>query len=560
MSKQYNVSLEALKELNPDLLIDGLKIGMVIRIPKEKMLSLEEERQNELDYWAEHFILHTVVKDNTVYRLTRDYNVSEENLLELNPTLSEGLKLGMVLKIKEIISEEDLKEFDKLVLIDSIVTKDTIDIAMLLPFKFKKNDTLSKEQLFTAKNNLVSVISDFYLGASIAIDSIKNQGVCVNVKVYDTENNRDTIRSLIKSKKFEKTDVVFGPVFNWHVNHLAAELKGVPVVFPFYSSKQNNFVKDNIIKTATSREVLKEKVLTYFSQIYTGENILVVGDEKLNSKKEFEQIGAFLKEHNDSIQIEFLQPDNGYISKDRFVKKVDTLGVNWVILTSNNKVVTADVINNLKSIPNEAEVRLFAFEKKDNFTKVDNNLLADLNFVYASSGVLVDSLPGVSNFYAQYLKKNKDYPSIHASKGFDVVYDVLIRMASNDSLHLQSSFNKGMSKRVISTFNYQQKAYGGPAYNTAVYLRKFNKDLSIDVLYLKKEPESEPESELDLESEKNAEIVSETSLEQDLVEGSEQKSEQNSNHGEDQKQNYSDNALKEAVDLKEETSSREKEK
>ena len=105
---------------------------------------------------------------------------------------------------------------------------------------------------------------------------------------------------------------------------------------------------------------------------------------------------------------------------------VDTLGVNWVLLTTNNKVVTADVINNLKSIPNDAEVRLFAFEKANNFDKVDNNLLAEMSFVYASSGVLDDSLRRYLDFYAQYLRKNNAYPSEYALRGFDIVYDVLV--------------------------------------------------------------------------------------------------------------------------------------
>ncbi|MDG2281152.1 MAG: LysM peptidoglycan-binding domain-containing protein [Flavicella sp.] len=508
ISKQYNVSIESLKELNPDLLIDGLKIGMVLEIPKEKMLTPEELRQNELDHWAEHYVLHTVIKDDTLYSLTRFYNVSEEELLELNPLLSEGLKLGSILKIKEKISEERLKELDALVFKDSVATQDTINVAMLLPFKFTKNDTLSKEQLFTTRNNLVSIITDFYLGADIAIDSIKKQGVHVDLKVYDSENNRDTIKGFIKSDKFKNTDVLFGPVFNHQVNYVAAELKDIPVVFPFYSSKQKTFVKDNIVKTVTSRDVLKDKVLSYFTEIYTNEKILVVGDEKLASRKEFKEIQKFLKENHDSVkEVNFLQPENGYISKERFVEKVDTLGVNWVILTTNNKVVTADVINNLKSIPNDAEVRLFAFEKAGNFDKVDNNMLAALDFVYASSGVLVDSLPGVSDFYAQYLRKNKGYPSEYASKGFDVVYDVLMRMASNDSLSLRTSFEKGASKRVRSTFDYHQKAYGEPAYNTAVYLRKYKKDLSIELLYLK--PKTE---EIPMEDQENIPLIENDSI------------------------------------------------
>lgn len=488
ISKNYNVSLESLRSKNPQVSLDSLKIGMVLQIPAEKMLTPEQIKKNELDFWAENYELHTVVKDDTLYHLTRLYNVSKESLFALNPSLEEGLKLGMVLKIKEIISEEAAQELTDKVFLENLIYKDTIHVAMLLPFKFSKNDTLTKELLFSTKNNLVSIITDFYLGAEIALDSLRDKGVLLDVQVYDTENDKDSIKSLIKQDVFKNTDVVFGPVFNQHVDKLAAELKDIPVVFPFYSGNQNKFRQKNVVKTATSREVLSNKVLTYFSDTYSSEHILIVGDESPNSRKEFLEIEKFLKKHNDSVkEISFLQPKNGYISPERFVKSVDTLGVNWVVLTTNNKIVTADVMNNLKSIPNEAEVRLFAFEKAANFEKVDNNLLARMNFVFASSGVLTDSLPTTSRFYEQFLKKNKTYPSEYAMRGFDVVYDLLSRMASKDSLNLKNIFTSGASERIESTFNYEQKLFGGPVYNTAVYLQKYDEDLRIRVVELEKE-------------------------------------------------------------------------
>tara|TARA_B100000809_G_scaffold43630_2_gene37892 strand:- start:25786 stop:27666 length:1881 start_codon:yes stop_codon:yes gene_type:complete len=516
ISKEYNVSLESLRKINPEASLDSLKIGMVLVVPSEKMLTPKQLRKNELDFWSEKYELHTVVKDDTEYSLTHLYNVSNENLLKLNPSLTEGLKLGMVLKVKEKQSVEELKIVKELIFKDSLIYKQSINVAMLLPFKFSKNDTLSKEQLFSTKNNLVSIITDFYLGAEIAFDSLRKQNVLLDVKIYDSENNRDTIKSLIKQDVFKKTDVVFGPVFNQHVDKLAAALKDIPVVFPFYSGNQKNFKQKNVVKTATGRDLLSEKVLSYFSEIYTSAHILVVGDEKASSRREFLEIEKFLKKNNDSVnEIHFLQPENGYISNERFVESVDTLGVNWVVLTTNNKVVTADVMNNLKSIPNDAEVRLFAFEKASNFDKVDNNLLAEMNFVYASSGVLVDSLTNISNFYAQYLKENKAYPSEFSLRGFDIVYDVLSRMASNDSLAFSTSFNKGVSKRVRSTFEYEQNLSGGPVYNTAVYLRKYDEDLTIRIIDLQKDKKLPIEEkviegeEVDFIKEETLEVVSE---------------------------------------------------
>lgn len=493
ISKLYNVSIESLYATNPALALDGLKIGMVLEIPSEKLLSKEELLQKQMDSLAVHYVLHTVVKDDTYYSLTRFYNVSEEKLKALNPILSEGLKLGMVLKIKERAAMDVVMDSIQtpIVFVDSIVRTEPIDVAMLLPFKFTKNDTLTKEQLFSTKNNLVNIITDFYLGAEMAIDSLNNQGITVNLSVYDSENNRDTIQNLIEQKAFEHTDVVFGPVFSKHVDAFAGQLDSIPVIYPFYSSKQKDFKQDNIVQTATGRRFLKKKVLDYFNTIYTNEHVVVVGSEKIDSKKEMIEIADFLKENDSIDKVQFLQPENGYISNERFVAAVDTLGVNWVLLTTNNKVVTADVVNNLKALPNNPEVRLFAFEKATNFDKVSNNQLANMRFVYASSGVKLDSLQSVSNFYEAYFERNNAFPSSAALRGFDVVYDALMRIASQEDATMETVFKTGVSKRLRSTFDYSQNSEGGSIYNEAVYLRGYNEDLTIEVIEYEPKPEKE---------------------------------------------------------------------
>jgi len=494
IAKLYNVSMDALKGANPALRIDGLKVGMVLEIPNNKLISKEELLQKELKIWSQKYVLHTVVKDDTMYKLLRSYQVSKEQLKQLNPQVSEGLKLGMVLKIKEKIKKEivEVEEFVK----DTIIEKDstgvemfvdnliygkTLNVALLMPFKFAKNDTLSKEKLFDDKGNLANIITDFYLGADIAIDSLRNQGVAIHVDVFDSEKSRDSIQALFDLKVFEDKDVVFGPIYSQFANMVASELKNIPVVYPFYSSKQKIFYRGNLVKTAVDKKYFETLIVDHFKKTHVNEHVLIVGDKKIVSKKKMLAIAANLKENDSINEVSFLQPEDGYIDRERFVAAVDTLGVNWVLLATNDVGVTAEVVNNLKSLPNNPQVKLFAFEKEKNFDDVENNVLARMNFTYAGSDMLNDSIPETSSFYGQYLRKNNTYPSKRATRGFDVVYDILMRMASNEESSLRESYGIP-SKRVNSGFYYDKKLLGGPVFNKAVYLLKYNEDLSIEVI------------------------------------------------------------------------------
>ena len=495
IAKKYNVSIDALKGANPTLRIDGLKIGMFLEIPNNKLVTKEELLENQIKKWAEIYELHTVVKDDTFYNLTRNYKVTKAQLKDLNPPLIDGLKLGMVLKIKEKVKEElsktlieELlvveKELDSIsveMFADSIVYGSTINVGMILPFKFTKNDTLTKEELFDNRASLVNAVTDFYLGAEMAIDSLRKQGVTINLDVFDSEKSRDSIQELFDLKVFEDKNVVFGPIFNQFANMVATELKDIPVIYPFYSSKQKSFYKGNLVKTATEKEYYENLVIKHFKETHINEHVLIVGDKKITTKKKMLAIAENLKQSDSINEVSFLQPEDNYIDRERFVAAVDTLGVNWVLLVTNDNGVTSEVVNNLKSLPNDPKVKLFAFEKGSNFDKVDNNTLAAIDFTYASSTLLNDSIPEVSYFFNQYLKKNNTYPSKRAVRGFDVVYDVLVRMASDKDNSFKASY-KLPSKRIENSFFYDKKLLGGPSYNKAIYLLKYNEDLSIEIL------------------------------------------------------------------------------
>ncbi|MGB2128079.1 MAG: PBP1 and LysM peptidoglycan-binding domain-containing protein [Flavicella sp.] len=492
ISQLYSVSIESLYQLNPTLKADGLKIGAFLKIPSEKVLSLEAQKALELEELKRKYLLHTVVKDDTMYSLTRFYEISESELLTLNPELSDGLKLGMHIKIKGITNTIEVAPIlsNTTFHTDSIVANKPLDIAMLLPFKFSKNDTLSKSQLFSNKNNLISIVTDFYLGAEIAIDSLRSQGVKVNVNVYDTSNNKDSIQAIIDARKLDSLAVIFGPLYSKNADLIAASVPNTPVVFPFYSNKQSTFKETNLIKTATPRSVFKQKVVDYFKSIYTNENIIVVGDEKIASKIEMLSIVEELKKHDSIDSIAVLQPVNGYISNERFVEVADTLGTNWVLLATNDKVVTADVVNNMKSLPNTPKVKLFAIEKKGNFEKVNNNLLGFMEFVYAASSIDVDSLRRGDDFHKTFLKKNKTFPSDYAIRGFDVVYDVLMRLLSlNISPTL--AFSAGTKSRVKSSFHYKDSLYVRSIENNAAYLYQYTPNLKIRSIDFVKAKETE---------------------------------------------------------------------
>jgi len=470
ISQKYGVTVDAIKKIN-NLTGNNLSEGRIIQIPVKTVENTQEIVEvEEIDPNA---IMHLVVKDDTVYNLTKKYEISEEELYGMNPTLKDGLKLGMNLRVGEktpIKNDEDLNLF-----VDSITSK-PLNIVLMLPYILKTIDDVNFE--FKKKNSLLNIVTDFHSGALIAIDSLRRQGMRIRLKVMDTENSFSKISSFMKTYNFENVDAIIGPLFLKNAKYVSNEVGNVPVIAPIYSKTQTNVSSNNLVKVAPNKSLLEAKMANYLLKTYKGEKIIIVGDSTITSNRKILSLITSLKTNNAVTDITILKPKDGYIAKDRFIKAIDTIQKkNWVILVSDNFNVTSDVVNNLGVMPLEKrEIKLFAFEKGDNFDDVSNTHLARLNFTFPQTDFIDVLSVEVRSFQKMYKDKNHIRPSEYASKGFDVMYDTLLRLSNADDFN--EGTKQGVSTRVIIKFDYSKRFFGSTE-NKGIFLVQYQENLEL---------------------------------------------------------------------------------
>ncbi|KAB1155529.1 LysM peptidoglycan-binding domain-containing protein [Flavobacterium luteum] len=101
LSKKYNVSVEEIKLNNKELLIEGLKIGQVIRIYSKKVLQSTESKSLNKQKKAEIEFRHKVEPKETLYAISKKYNISIDEIKQHNEfLLQNGLQIGQTLIIK----------------------------------------------------------------------------------------------------------------------------------------------------------------------------------------------------------------------------------------------------------------------------------------------------------------------------------------------------------------------------------------------------------------------------------------------------------------------------
>ena len=117
IAKKYDISLEKLKELNPDIKPESIQIGdkIVVSVkketPKEKKpketKTVVAEVSNPTNMDANLCTdelgnkVHTVTKGETLYRLSKKYKVSVKDLEEMNPEIIANLPIGYEVVIKK---------------------------------------------------------------------------------------------------------------------------------------------------------------------------------------------------------------------------------------------------------------------------------------------------------------------------------------------------------------------------------------------------------------------------------------------------------------------------
>ena len=470
IAKKYNVTVDELKKEN-DLNGNRLSVGRIIYIPEvivEEVIEIVEavEAVEEVD---SNFIIYIVKKGDTLYNLTKRFDVSEDELKAMNPQLEiDGLKLGMVLKLGEKLEDTSVNLF-----IDEITNK-PLNIVLMLPYKV--NSTIDYNSQFKKKNSLINIVTDFHSGVLMAVDSLKRQGMNVNLKVIDTENKMSKLSSIIETYNFDNTDAVIGPLFLKNARFVSKKLSNIPVIAPMYSKNQSLVSGNDLVKVAPDKRLIEEKLLNHLLEDYAGEKIIISGDDSPSSTSKIAKLSLKLKEHDSISEITVIKPEEGYIDRERFHEVIDTLyRKNWVILVGNDNITTNDVVNSLGVISKEkAKIQLFSFDFGSNFSNVSNEQLERLNFTYPSSEFVDELNDETKRFNKKYRSKYYNYPSQYAIKGFDVTYDVLLRLTNYDSFN--AGAGAGVSQRIGSKFEYNKKLFGSQE-NNGVFLIQYQEGL-----------------------------------------------------------------------------------
>lgn len=256
LSHKLQLSQDEMIKYNPSL-AEGLRTGTTLYFPVETLGR------------ADVVITHKVEKGETIYGISKRYHISIEQLLQLNPSAQEGIKVGDELTIKPVADNTmAVTATNGNSGLHTITSGETL-YSLAVKYKTTVDDLLAlnpglsvekynagtvirvneyapivslPETLLTSMVNNSSQVShenevaemniailmpfmlresqmdkktranlDFYKGFILAADSLNSTGAKIKVYAYDTYNSIDSVNAILSRPEMARMNVIVTP-------------------------------------------------------------------------------------------------------------------------------------------------------------------------------------------------------------------------------------------------------------------------------------------------------------------------------------------------------------
>ena len=303
---------------------------------------------------------HQVKKKETVFGISRAYGLTIEELINANPEMKQQgyeLKKGAVLNIpypKSVIEKQEAERAAK-------ARKAAEEAA-------KANDVRNREIRLGVMLPLHDINGDgrrmmeYYRGVLMACDSLKKQGVSIDVHAWNTAEDGN-IYKVLEDPAAAKCDLIIGPLYSKQMDALSdfVAKHDIRLVIPFSINAPQLTTNRNIFQVYQSQNEVSEATISHYLERFKDCHTVVIDCNDSTSKK-----GVFtfaLRRQMESRGMECFVT-NLKSSEEYFSNAFSRTKPNVVVLNTGRSQelgVAFSKINGLKANNPELDITMFGY-------------------------------------------------------------------------------------------------------------------------------------------------------------------------------------------------------
>lgn len=522
ISKKYNITIEDLQLANPGL-TEGLKIGQVLNIPDKQAVKIEkqefkpepqeikpeprviltETKVTEQPQEQKNYKEHIVQRKETLYGISKQYGVSLDAIIKINPGFDGKLRKNDILRIplptpvivEEKIIPSSVKEIEANPVVENKTavpcalspSKKLFNVAILIPFRLEDADSISTGdpaslQLPSEYRSLDFI--QFYEGALLAVDSLSRAGMNVKIHVFDADagDNTSKTRRILANAEISQADLIIGPFFAKSFELVAefAASHSIPVVNPL--SQRSEILDENpyVFKVQPSAWSQYNKTARYIADNFSGANLIILRRNAEENKSMASSLKSAIEKHsNGSIKVTEVvysqSQDAGLFNNMVAGKK------NVVMMLTSDKALLPALLRRMSDAGEKYKMTLFGLPEWE-YLELDSHYVLDLNTHLFNPWFVNYSDKTVKSFIETFKEQYKAEPELDkmAYLGYDISFYFLNNLYNygNGFTKCLSSINHHGLSTAFSFWKTENGGYENTA--TTVYMLKDYKRVMVN--------------------------------------------------------------------------------
>ena len=507
LSVENRISVKELCDANPGLSAQNFKIGQVITIPapsdEDPLAStienagdnapqhIKADAQTIQSDTARYKTLHVVQKRETIFRICRNYNISQAEFLESNPEyrytkLQQGATVKIPFSQEEIVQRKQMLSEARsrmqaipdstLFSLNDHKAQDSdgiITAALILPFSLDDSTTTLQKQMI-----------EFYQGMLLALDKLKNENISVNLKTFDSEGEDKSLTPLLESGQLDDIDIIFGPRWTNQITEVArwSTVHQIPLVLPMNANADDVFNNPYVYQLNTPQSYFNQEIYNHFLEQFTNPNVIIMDADQYRKNDFIDGLVQILSDHD--IPMTKLTVDTAYQQiLDTIVPGKQNI---FIINTDdseplNTMLPVLQIITRTKAP--EVETHLFGYPKYqiyatdhlEEFYEVDTWFYS----WFYTNNMLKESVDFNSLFRRSFSRQMMiSYPSF-APYGYDTGYYFLKGLATYGK-DFENHLNDLETEPVHMGFKFERVNNWGGFINRKVFFIHFSNDYKVE--------------------------------------------------------------------------------
>ena len=287
ISRLYGIKIEDLYQANPGL-TTNIRIGQIIKIPKKKI--------------STDFVYYQARQKIPLKKVARLYRIDVSLLFQNNPSIGRKVIPGQVVRIpvgpeafilSQIAQQAPKQPSGKITPSESEKTvpvtyggcqphphNRTFKVALMVPLYLEQTDSINMTEFMIRqeKNYAPFRFIRFLEGALIASDSLKAQGMNLQLYVYDVDQTLAKTAEVLTHPELKNMNLIIGPFYSRSFSQVAlfASHFHIPIVNPLSYRTEILLRYNDVIKVTPDKNVEVSEVSKLIKNEYDKDKVFVI--------------------------------------------------------------------------------------------------------------------------------------------------------------------------------------------------------------------------------------------------------------------------------------------